>query len=64
MFSLVSPHQGDSNEYKQCTIFNTKKKFTLNFPKSAAVIIFSKGLKNKFETAVVKEPSLFEPLKV
>ena len=26
--------------------------------------IFSKGLKNKFETAVVNEPSVFEPLKV
>ena len=24
---------------------------------------FSKGLKNKFETAVVNEPSAFEPLK-
>ena len=24
---------------------------------------FSKGLKNEFETAVVKEPSVFEPLK-
>ena len=24
---------------------------------------FSKGLKNKFETAVVNEPSVFEPLK-
>ena len=25
--------------------------------------IFSKGLKNDFETAVVNEPSVFEPLK-
>ena len=24
---------------------------------------FSKGLKNEFETAMVKEPSVFEPLK-
>ena len=24
--------------------------------------IFSKGLKNEFETAVVNEPSVFEPL--
>ena len=24
---------------------------------------FSKGLKNEFETAVVNEPSVFEPLK-
>ena len=39
-----------------------KKKITLNYPKSADVI-FSKGLKNEFETAVVNEPSVFEPLK-
>ena len=26
--------------------------------------IFSKGFKNEFETAVVNEPSVFEPLKV
>ena len=25
MFSLESPHQGDSNEYTQHTIFNIKK---------------------------------------
>ena len=25
--------------------------------------IFSKGLKNEFETAMVNEPSVFEPLK-
>ena len=34
------------------------KKITINHPKSAA-----KGLKNEFETAVVNEPSVFEPLK-
>ena len=26
MFSLESPHRGDSNEYTQYTIFNIKKK--------------------------------------
>ena len=26
--------------------------------------IFSEGLKNEFETAMVNEPSMFEPLKV
>ena len=62
MFSLQSPHRGDSNEYTQHTIFNIKKKTILNHPKSAD-IGFSKGLKNKFETAVVNEPSVFEPLK-
>ena len=63
MFSLESPHGGDSNEYTQYTIFNMNKKNTLNYPKSAAMCFFSKGLKNEFETAVVNEPSVFEPLK-
>ena len=63
MFSLESPHRGDSNEYTQYTIFNMNKKITLNYPKSAAMGFFSKGLKNEFETAVVNEPSVFEPLK-
>ena len=40
-----------------------KKKNTLNYPKSAAMG-FTKRLKNEFETAVVNEPSVFEPLKV
>ena len=39
------------------------KKNTINYPKSAATGFFSKGLKNEFETAVVNEPSVFEPLK-
>ena len=39
------------------------RKNTLNYPKSAAMGLFSKGLKNEFETAVVNEPSVFEPLK-
>ena len=40
VFSLESPHGGDSNEYKQNTIFNIKKKITLNYPKPAAVGFF------------------------
>ena len=40
MFSLESPHRGDSNEYTKYTIFNIQKKFTLNFPKSAAMGFF------------------------
>ena len=63
MFSLESPHQGDSNEYIQYTIFNMNKKNTLNYPKSAAMGFFSKERKNEFETAVVNKPSVFEPLK-
>ena len=62
-FSLESSHRGSSNEYTQYTIFNLNKKNTLNYPKSAARGFFSKGLRNEFETAVVNEPSVFEPLK-
>ena len=38
-----------------------------NHPKLSYICsygIFSKGLKNKFETAVVNMPSVFKPLKV
>ena len=66
MFSLESLHRGDSNEYKQHAIINIKKKITINYPKYNNVCsygIFPQGLKNKFEIAVVNEPSVFEPLK-
>ena len=42
---------------------NKKKKITQNYSKPAAVGFFSKGFKDEFETAVVNEPSVFEPLK-
>ena len=63
MFSLESPHRGDSNEYTHYTIFNMNEKNTLKYSKSAAMGFFSKGLKNEFEIAVVNEPSVFEPLR-
>ena len=64
VFSLESPHRGDSNEYTQHTIFKIKKKkITQNYSKPAAVGFFPKGFKDEFETAVVNEPSVFEPLK-
>ena len=40
MFSLESPYRNDSNEYTQYTIFNIKRKITLNYPKSAVVGFF------------------------
>ena len=40
VFSLESPHRGDSNEHTQCTIFNIKKKSTLNYPKFAVMGFF------------------------
>ena len=62
MFSLESPLRGDSNEYTQYTIFQYKKE---NIPKLFQICnygICSKGLKNEFETAMVNEPSVFDPL--
>ena len=41
-----------------------KQKIALNYPKSAVMGIFSKGLEDDFETAVVNEQSVFEPLNV
>ena len=63
MFSLKSPHRGDSNENTQYTFFQYEKE---KYPKLFQICsygIFSMGLKNEFETAVVNEPSVFEPLK-
>ena len=59
VFSLESPHRGDSNKNTKYTIFNIKKKIIPNLQ----LWDFSHGLKNKFETAVVNAPSVFEPLK-
>ena len=47
MFSLESPHRGDSNGYKQYTIFNIKTKITLIYPKSAATRIFFLGTQER-----------------
>ena len=37
VISLDSAYRCDSNEYTQYTIFNIKKKITLNYPQSAAM---------------------------
>ena len=37
VFSLESPHRGDSNEHTQQTISNMQKNISLNYPKSAAI---------------------------
>ena len=63
MFSLETPHRGDSNKYTQYAIFNMEKIITLSYPKSAAMEFCSEGLKKEFETAVVNKPTVFEPLK-
>ena len=42
VFSLESPHRGDSNVYTQYTIFIIiMKKIALDYPKSAAMGFFS-----------------------
>ena len=45
MFSLESPHRGDSNEYTQYAIINIGKKNTLNYAKFAAMGYFPKDSK-------------------
>ena len=40
IFLSESLHRGDSNEYTQYTIFNIKKKMTLNYPISAVIGFF------------------------
>ena len=52
---LSLEYRGDSNKYTQYIIFNTK--FTLNYSKFATT-----GSRNEFESAVVSEPLVFEPL--
>ena len=65
VFSLESPHRGDSNENAQYTIcFKYKKDYHPKLVQICSFGIFSKGLKNEFETAVVNEPSVFELLNV
>ena len=56
MFSLESPHRGGSNEYTQYTIFNIKKKITLNYPTSAAMGFFQgkkKRVRNSHSKRVI-----------
>ena len=47
MFSLESPHRGDSNEYKQFSIFNIKNDNHPNYPKSAAMGFFFQGTQGR-----------------
>ena len=63
VFTFESPHRGDSKKYTQYTNFEYEKE---KHPKQSQICsyrIFSKGLKNEFETAVVNKPSEFEPWK-
>ena len=50
MFSLESPHRGDSNDYTSIPFSIQKKKIDQNYSKSAAMVF-----KNEFEIAMVNE---------
>ena len=54
VFSLESTHLGDFNKYTQ---------YTTRLSQICSNGTFSKRLKNRFKTAMVNEPSGFEPLK-
>ena len=49
MFSLESPHRGDSNVYTKYTIFCNKKKITPDYSKSAAVGFFFLGFQERVQ---------------
>ena len=51
MFSLESPHRGDSNEYAQHAIISIKSKSHESIPK--IIMSAATGFKNEFEIAVV-----------
>ena len=58
MFSLETPHQGDSNEYKQYTVISIKRKITRNYPKSimsAAVGFFLLGTQERVRNSCGKQ---------
>ena len=62
VLSLESPHRGDSNEYNAIYNLQYVKENKLKLSKNCSYWIFFKGLKDEFETDVVNEPSVFEPL--
>ena len=63
VFSLESPHRGDSNEHTQYNICMIKKE-NPRLSQICSYGIFPRDSgKNEFETAVVNEPSVLEPLK-
>ena len=63
VYSLESPERGDSNKYTQYSISQYKKEIHPKLSQICNHGICSKGPKNEFESAVVNEPSVFEPLK-
>ena len=64
VFSLESPHRSNSNEYTKYTISQYGKENEPKLTQICSYGIFFKGPKNKLETGVVNEPSVFKPLEV
>ena len=62
VFSLESPHGGDSNANINLPFSILKKTITRTIPNLQPGDYF-RGLKNEYETAVINEPSVFDPLK-
>ena len=63
MFTLESPHRGDSNEYTQYTISQYKKE---NHPKLSQICsygILFQGTQERVRNSSGKEPPVFEPMK-
>ena len=58
VFSLKSPHRGDSKRTHNIPFLYIKK-----LSQICSYGIFSKRPKNEFEAAVVNEPSVFDSLK-
>ena len=47
VFSLESPHRGDSNENTKHASLNRKKKISLNYPKYAAIRFFPRDSRTR-----------------
>ena len=61
VFSLEMPKRGNSNKNTQYTIFNMKKKYTLNHPKSAAMGFFEgtqEQVRNSHGKHVISVPAI------
>ena len=63
MFSLESPHGGDSKEYTQNTIYNIKKENHSILSQICSYGMFPTDSRTSSKQAVVDKPSVFEPLK-
>ena len=63
MFLLELPQRGNSNESNNIPFLNIKMKIILNYVKSATMGFIPRDPRTSSKTAVVNEPSVFEPLK-